>query len=101
VARFKELDLPEFADDLSEAVEIVRFFLGRGHSYVSLEQAPFEGRPHQWGFVLADIANHVANAEALSGGLSREEIFREIELGYRQRMENGLKVEGRNLSPKH
>jgi hypothetical protein len=101
MARIRELPTPEAMEPGVSAMEVCRVFISKGHSYVSLELEAFETKPLQWGYVLADIAGHLAKAFSESGDMKPDDVFRAIEEGYNGRMAMVLKHEGRHLGSRH
>jgi hypothetical protein len=101
MTKFRELPLPDELSIGGTAKEACRFFISEGHSFVSLDLELFENNGKQWGYVLADIASHVAKGLSELGDTKPEDIFREIESGYSLRMSNHLEMAGRHLGSKH
>ena len=99
--KFRELVVPNEMSEGETAREVCRVFIGKGASYVSLDLDLFGEKPEQWGYVLADIAGHVAKGLAEAGEIKSEDVFREIEKGYSLRMSNHLEMVGRHLGSKH
>jgi Domain of unknown function (DUF5076) len=100
VKSLRELPIPDGVETTKDPDEVIRLWIGDGESFVTLNNY-FGANAHVWGMMLADIAGQVANMLHLQEGLEKEGIYREIEQGYRGRMEQGLKAIGRNLNPRH
>jgi hypothetical protein len=97
MTRYKELVLPDQYDDIDEATEVVRAFITSGETLVSLQPGKFRGKMDMWGGLIADIVNHIVNAEEQLNEGDRTTIFRKIESGYRARMTEAFKMSGRFL----
>src|SRR5262249_50632359 len=81
-----ELPIPDAAKGDSDAVQILRIWIGGGSQPVSLKTGVWED-PAAWGLMLADLAKHVANAYA-EGGMDRAEALRRVYQGLQAEMES-------------
>ena len=93
-----QLTLPEGLEDENESVEIIRMFIGDSDSLISLYD--FCGEPRQWGMVLADLANHVADMYSQLDHGTQQDILKEVKKGYSGRMEEFYNLSGRILPSK-
>lgn len=70
----KELTPPPAAARDKAAFELLRVWVAEQGQHVSLRGAAFED-PFAWGIVLADLARHVVNAEAMHHKTFDKEVF--------------------------
>ena len=75
-----ELLIPPIAQRDRQAMEIARIWAAEGDQHVSL-RAGIWPDPAYWGLMLADLAQHVANAYAQEGR-SRDEVLKRIKEGF-------------------
>jgi hypothetical protein len=73
-----ELDAPDGVREASNAVEIVRGWIGDGSLLVSLNPDVFDDRIGEWGRVFGQLAHHVARSAALGGRMSEAEALAAI-----------------------
>jgi len=81
-----ELQIPEAAVAVSDAVEILRIWIADGSQHVSLRTGVWDD-PAAWGLMLADLARHVANAYA-AAGMDRAEALRRVYQGLQVEMQS-------------
>ena len=75
-----ELPIPPIAQRDRGAIEIGRIWAAKGDQHISLNVTIWPD-PAYWGLMLADLAQHVANAYAQEGR-SRDEALRRIREGF-------------------
>ncbi len=76
-----QLPIPGSAFNDPKALEMLRVWAGGGAQLVSINANLWED-PANWGIMLVDLANHIANAYAQKGGLSKEDALQRIRLGF-------------------
>jgi len=69
----EELDLPDGVVEANEAIEVLRAWVADGALHVIFDPETFEDDVSEWGRLLADVAQHVANAVELDGQMVRAE----------------------------
>jgi hypothetical protein len=99
--KLDELVIPTsiFDDEEDIADEFVRFWICNGNDHVTLRigsLGPPEDEPVQWGHIAADIARHAVRG-MLQDDPTRgtaEQLFAEIERGFRERLLKDLNFTG-------
>ena len=90
----KSLTPPPAAERDRAAFELLRVWVAEGDQHVSLRAGVFEDA-RGWGIVLADLARHIANAEALGRkGLNREEFLEQMLESFEAEIESPTEVDG-------
>lgn len=79
-----ELDIPEGVREADSAVEVFRAFVADGALHVTFDPETFAHDTSEWGRLLADSAQHIAAAVALSGRSDAGEALAAIENGFTQ-----------------
>ena len=74
----RELPIPPDADSAEQAVEIFRGWLLDGGLQCSLFPTIWKDDPGTWGLLLADAANHIADAVAEDTGCPRDEVYERL-----------------------
>jgi hypothetical protein len=74
MADTKYLDPPPAASRDKASFELLRVWVAEQGQHVSLRAGTWED-PFAWGIVLADLARHIVNAEALNNSDLDEEAF--------------------------
>ncbi len=74
----EELELPEGVVDAEQAIEVLRAWVADGGLHVIFDPETFRHDVTEWGRLLADIAQHVANAVELDGQMTREAAIAQI-----------------------
>ncbi|WP_263370324.1 DUF5076 domain-containing protein [Granulicella cerasi] len=78
----KSLNPPPAADRDSAAFELLRVWVAESGQHVSLRTGMWQD-PAAWGVVLADLARHIVNAEALRDkNLDREDFLDRLVDGF-------------------
>ena len=77
----RELVVPPKALDDPEAFEIIRVWAADGEQHVSIE-TELQGGPEDWGFLLGQLARHMANAYHLQQRLDGSEALKKIRAGF-------------------
>jgi hypothetical protein len=77
----KHLPIPEAAINDPRAIEMLRVWAAGGKQHVSLATGLWDD-PANWGIMLVDLANHIANAYERSRGLNRAEVLRRLREGF-------------------
>lgn len=72
----KELIIPEAAQRDEDSIEMIRVWIAERGLHASLNVGLYGDRPgfreeHAWGRILADVAQHVADALVVDGGMDR------------------------------
>lgn len=67
----EELDLPDGVIEAEEAIEVLRAWVADGALHVIFDPETFNDDVSEWGRLLADVAQHVANAVELDGQMNR------------------------------
>lgn len=74
----EELDIPDGVRDAGEAVEVIRAWVADGGLHVIFDPETFTDEVSEWGRMLSDIAQHIANAVEMDGQMSRDEAIAQI-----------------------
>jgi hypothetical protein len=74
----RELSYPPNAQQDEESVEVLRAWIVQGGLEIAIHPSDWAVQPEEWGRLLADAAEHMADAIAKEGGKSRNEIYRTI-----------------------
>lgn len=69
----EELELPDGVVGADEAVEVLRAWVADGALHVIFDPETFRDDVSEWGRLLADVAQHVANAVEMDGQMNRAE----------------------------
>lgn len=69
----EELELPDGVVDADQAVEVIRAWVADGALHVIFDPETFREDVSEWGRLLSDIAQHVANAVEMDGQMNRAE----------------------------
>lgn len=84
----KPLDPPPAAAHDKAAFELLRVWIADQGQHVSLRSGVWED-PFAWGIVLADLARHIVNAEAMTRkGLDKEAFLERILEGFSAEIES-------------
>lgn len=73
-----ELDVPDGIEEASEAVELLRAWIGDGSLLVALNASCFGENVADWGRLLAEIGHHIARAAALNGYMREEQALEAV-----------------------
>lgn len=92
-----ELDAPPIATADKGAVEVLRVWAAPGQSQQLTLRTTWKN-PGAWGLLLADVANHAANAYA-SEGQDREEVLARIVAMFRAELDRPTD-EQHDITPK-
>jgi len=77
----RELPIPPVAiKHPDSSFEIIRVWAATGEQHVSL-RTELQGGPEDWGYLLAQLARHMANAYHLEGKLDLSEALARIKTG--------------------
>lgn len=79
-----ELDIPEGVRQADIGIEVFRAFVADGALHVTFDPVTFAHDTSEWGRLLADSAQHIAAAVALSGQLDTREALAAIQSGFEQ-----------------
>lgn len=94
----RELTVPPAAEDDPKAFEIVRVWGAKGAQHVTIFWDLWDD-PSTWGIMLADLANHVANAFHQEKGISKTETLEAIKDLFNKELRNPTDVaEGKVLN---
>jgi hypothetical protein len=74
----RELPHPPDAENDDESAEVLRAWIVGGGLQISIQPSYWEHQPDQWGRLLADAAEHMADGIAKEYGKDRSEVFNEI-----------------------
>lgn len=74
----EELDLPDGVVEAEEAIEVLRAWVADGALHVIFDPETFHGDVSEWGRLLADVAQHVANAVEMDGQMNRSEALAQM-----------------------
>lgn len=87
----RELDIPEGVDQDPDATEMVRFWIAGGRPHVALLLGMYADAEDSgvdeltaWGYILSDIAQHVANGLAQNHGEDFEASVRTLAECFRE-----------------
>lgn len=78
----RELDVPDGIRDASEAVEVYRAWIADGALHVTFDPETFRHDASEWGRLLADSAQHIAAAIALTGDLDAAAALALVKRGF-------------------
>jgi hypothetical protein len=76
-----ELVIPPRAVSDPESFEILRVWAADGEQHVSM-RTELQGGPEDWGFLLAQLARHMANAYHIQQRLDRSKALAKIRVGF-------------------
>ncbi len=93
----KYLDAPQAVEEMPDADEALRVWIGEGDSVVTMQNL-FGDNSGSWGMILADVAIHVAKMRAHEASIPMEETLAMLEDGYRGRMADFHNLNHRSLS---
>ena len=80
--KLRELVIPPAAlADPASAFEIIRVWAAGGQQHVTIE-TELQGGPEDWGFLLAQLARHMANAYHIQQRLDRSQTLSRIRAGF-------------------
>jgi len=71
----RPLTHPSRAEQDDESVEVLRAWIVDGGLEISIRPSQWEDQPDQWGRLLADAAEHMADAISKETGKDRSEIY--------------------------
>ncbi|MEO1207451.1 MAG: DUF5076 domain-containing protein [Pseudomonadota bacterium] len=74
----EDLDVPDGVRDAEDAVEVMRAWVADGALHVIFDPETFRHDVSEWGRLLGDVAQHIANAVELDGQMSRQEALNQI-----------------------
>ena len=77
-----ELPIPSTVAADSDAIELARLWVGQGRLQVSIRTEALD-HPKEWGAVLSELAQHIANAYVQGQGVDRTEVLDHIVHGFR------------------
>jgi hypothetical protein len=81
-SKLRELVIPPAAiQDPDSSFEIIRVWAAGGQQHVSI-QTELQGGPEDWGFLLAQLARHMANAYHIQQRLDRSQALSQIKAGF-------------------
>ena len=84
----KFLDPPPAASRDNASFELLRVWVAEQGQHVSLRSGTWED-PFAWGIVLADLARHIVNAEALNNkGVDKEAFLERMLEGFEAEIES-------------
>jgi hypothetical protein len=84
----KFLDPPPAATRDNASFELLRVWVAEAGQHVSLRPGTWED-PFAWGIVLADLARHIVNAEALeNASIDRDAFLERLLEGFEAEMES-------------
>jgi hypothetical protein len=78
----QELEVPEGILDAEHAVEVLRAWIADGALHVIFEPGSFGQDVSEWGRLLSEVSQHIANGIALEGHLSQNEALTAIHEAY-------------------
>lgn len=92
VAAMKELIIPEAAQRDESSVEMIRVWIAERGLHASLKVGLYEDRPgireeRAWGRILADVAQHVADALVTSQGMDPHEAIEAIKAAFNEELQ--------------
>lgn len=92
----EELELPDGILDAEQAVEVLRAWVADGALHVIFDPETFRHDVGEWGRMLSDVAQHVANAVEMDGQMTQQEALSRIHDAFDQNMHGGeVSVAGR------
>jgi hypothetical protein len=74
----KALTHPPNAEQDEESVEVLRAWIVDGGLEISIHPSQWEDQPDQWGRLLADATEHMADAISKETGKDRSDIYDQI-----------------------
>lgn len=74
----EELDLPDGVAEADEAIEVLRAWVADGALHVIFDPETFHDDVSEWGRLLADVAQHVANAVEMDGQMNRADALAQM-----------------------
>lgn len=74
----EELELPDGVVDADQAVEVLRAWVADGALHVIFDPETFRDDVSEWGRLLSDVAQHVANAVEMDGQMTRSDAVSKI-----------------------
>ncbi|MBU1209791.1 MAG: DUF5076 domain-containing protein [Alphaproteobacteria bacterium] len=74
----EELELPDGVVGAEQAVEVLRAWVADGALHVIFDPETFRDDVSEWGRLLSDVAQHVANAVEMDGQMTRGEALSKI-----------------------
>ncbi len=80
----EELDIPDGVGEAKTAVEVLRAWIADSSLHVALAPEVFSHDVSEWGRMLSDIVQHIANAVSLDGQMPREEALKAIQAAVEQ-----------------
>lgn len=83
-----QLGIPSGPLEDAQAVELARVWSSQGHGYYALHVQPFRDQPAIWGMMAIDLMKHAARAYEQLDGRSREDVYKQILVGFMAEMEN-------------
>lgn len=82
------LSIPSAAMKDPRSLEVLRVWIANGQQHVALSFGMWED-PAAWGLLLADLAQHIAQAHAKQDdGVSAEDFLEEIRAGFEAEMDS-------------
>jgi hypothetical protein len=84
----EELELPDGVVDADLAVEVLRAWVADGNLQVIFDPETFRHDVGEWGRLLSDIAQHVANAVEMDGQMNRNEALAQLHDAFDLNMHN-------------
>jgi len=74
----EELELPDGVVGADQAVEVLRAWVADGALHVIFDPESFRDEVSEWGRLLSDVAQHVANAVEMDGQMTRQDALSKI-----------------------
>jgi len=74
----EELEIPDGVQEAEEAVEVMRAWVADGALHVIFDPETFRHDVSEWGRLLGDVAQHIANAVEMDGQMPRQEALAKI-----------------------
>ncbi len=84
----EELELPDGVVDAVHAVEVLRAWVVDGTLQAIFDPETFRHDVSEWGRLLSDIAQHVANAVEMDGQMNRNEALAQVHDAFDLNMQN-------------
>ena len=78
----RELDIPDSVLGAGEAVEVYRAWIADGALHVTFDPDTFRHDASEWGRLLADSAQHIAAAVAMSGDIDARTALALVKRGF-------------------
>ncbi|MBA0447255.1 DUF5076 domain-containing protein [Stenotrophomonas maltophilia] len=87
-----ELIIPDAAQRDESSIEMIRVWIAERGLHASLKMGLYEDRPdiqeeRAWGRILADVAQHVADALAVSQGTDRDVAIKAIKAAFNEELQ--------------